>query len=120
MVKDKIDELLELTDKDLDIGKAYFPSSSFSLTLNQIRWLKKFPNRSLLIRLLLEGAMLSDRGVILVYIERIERLERIIEDLIYKWKRTEAGYDKKAIIEDIRKLQKRRRKLIAALIKPPE
>lgn len=122
MAKDKIDEWLEATDKDLQkilTEKKHFPSSSFSLTLKQIEYLKNFPNKSLLIRLLLEGAMWTDWGVTIVYLETIERLEEAIWYAISEWIAAD-NYEKETIMADIRKMQKRWRKLIAALIRPPK
>lgn len=118
-MKDFVDELLERTDKDL-LGKKYYSSSSFALTHKQIQWLKKFPNKSLLIRLLLEGAMTSrfwDNE--LVYIEQIQRTEEKIDRCIYEWLNADYESDKKEWMDKLRKLQTQRRRLIGALCQPP-
>lgn len=118
MAKDKIDEILAITDKDLLTGKSYFPSSSFSLTYEQIMWLKKLPNKSKLVRLLLEGAMVTNMAEGYLYI--IDDLENQINQVIYKWRCAKSEYEKDELMKIIRDGQNRRRRIIGALCNPPD
>ena len=114
--KDEIDDMIE-SEQFIDVGPGYFSSGSFSLTLKHIKWLKTLPNKSLLIRLLIEGAMLTDRCQI--YIGAIENCENKAMDLIKEWRDAIFEYDKKRLMKEIRKEQAKRRRLIAELCKPP-
>jgi len=115
MAKDKIDEILAITDKDL-LGKSYFPSSSFSLTYKQIQWLNKFPNKSKLIRLLIEGAMVTDMAE--GYMDVIDDLEYQINQVIYKWRCAKSESEKDELMKTIRDAQNRRHRIIGALCNP--
>jgi hypothetical protein len=118
MVKDKIDKILAITDKDLLTGKSFFPSSSFSLTLEQIQWLKKISNKSKLVRLLVEGAMVTDKAE--GYMMLIDDLEHQINQAIYEWRCAKSEYEKDELMEAIRDGQNRRRRIIGLLCNPPD